>query len=151
MIPRTSPLRPTRDAACSSSGLFGLRGLALCLTATTGATESSDAVHNADTKHIGDAVSMYWLVGIVLAVLALVLVTGPGDGSLCARPPTRFHTVVAGGNQTQTPAPPEGNSTVPVRSCCHSRASFDIVRYAECSCRTLWCPAARQSYRHHSM
>ena len=76
--PRTPPSQPTRDAARSSSGLFGLRGLVLCLMATTGAAESSDAVQNADAKHIGDAVSMYWLVGIVLAVLALVLVTGAG-------------------------------------------------------------------------
>ena len=84
VTPDTSPSRPTRDAARSSSGLFGLRGLVLCLTATTGAAESSDAVQNTDAKHIGDAVSMYWLVGILLAVLALVLVTGAGDGSLYA-------------------------------------------------------------------
>ena len=64
VTPVTSPSRPRRDAARSSSGLFGLCGLVVCLTATTGAGESSDASHNADPMHIGDAVSMYWLVGV---------------------------------------------------------------------------------------
>ena len=91
--PRTPPPLPKRDAARSSGGTScrlrglaighscGLRGLVLCLMAATGAAASSDAAPYAEAT----GSSFCWLMGIMLAVLAAVLVvTGTGNTELCA-------------------------------------------------------------------